>query len=216
MKLRTLQVLVVVCVMYVAAQIFADITSLRILFIAGLSIDGGTLVYPFTFTLRDMVHKVAGASVARTLIMTAAVINLLMAGLFWLVSVLPADMAVGEQAAFGAVLAPVLRIVLASIVAEVVSELIDTEMYELWIKRMGHNRQWGRVLFSNAISVPVDSALFVAIAFWGDLPGDVVFSIFVANVLVKGAVTLVSIPGIYLVKDQPKDWLKNVESPLGS
>lgn len=212
MKLKTLQVLVVVCVTYIAAQIFADITSLRILFIGGLSIDGGTLVYPFTFTLRDMVHKVAGASIARTLIITAAVINLLMAGLFWLISVLPPDMSVGAQAEFGIVLAPVLRIVLASIIAEVVSELIDTEMYELWIKWIGHNKQWGRVLFSNAISVPIDSALFVVIAFLGNLPVDVVFSIFIANVLVKGAVTFISIPGIYLIKDQPKGWLEDVES----
>jgi len=212
MSVRTLQVLVVVCVMYVSAQIFADITSLRILFIAGLSIDGGTLIYPFTFTLRDMVHKVAGASVARTLIITAAVINLLMAGLFWLVSTLPADVTVGAQEEFGFVLAPVLRIVLASIVAEVVSELIDTEMYEVWVKRFGESKQWGRVLLSNAVSVPVDSILFVVIAFWGDLPTEVIFSIFIANVLVKGGVTILSIPGIYLVKDKPKDWLKPAET----
>ncbi len=208
MTIRTLQILVVVCVLYVAAQIFADITSLRILFIAGLSIDGGTLVYPFTFTLRDMVHKVAGASVARTLIITAAVINLLMAVLFWIVANLPADTMVGAQEEFGIVLAPVLRIVLASIIAEVISELIDTEMYELWVKRYGQNKQWGRVLISNAVSVPIDSALFVLIAFWGDLPNEVIFSIFIANVLVKGGVTLLSIPGIYLVKEQPKDWFK--------
>lgn len=208
MTIRTLQILVVVCVLYVSAQIFADITSLRILFIAGLSIDGGTLIYPFTFTLRDMVHKVAGASVARTLIITAAVINLLMAVLFWIVANLPADTMVGAQEEFGIVLAPVLRIVLASIVAEVISELIDTEMYEQWVKRNGQNKQWGRVLISNAVSIPIDSALFVLIAFWGDLPTEVIVSIFIANVLVKGGVTLLSIPGIYLVKEQPKDWFK--------
>ena len=202
MTQRTLQTIVIVSVCYVAAQIFADITSLRILLIAGLSIDGGTLIYPFTFTLRDMVHKTGGALVARTLIFTAAGINLLMAGLFWLVAVLPADLSVGEQTAFGLVLAPVLRIVVASILAEVVSELIDTEMYSWWTRRMGQKRQWGRVLFSNAVSVPVDSAIFVLIAFAGDLPAGVVFSIFIANVLVKGAVTLISIPGIYLVKEQ--------------
>src|SRR5215207_6544671 len=164
MNTRTLQTIVIVSVCYVAAQIFADITSLRILLIAGLSIDGGTLVYPFTFTLRDMVHKVAGASIARTLIFLAAGINIFMALLFWLVAQLPADMTVGAQTEFAAVLAPVFRIVLASIVAEVVAELIDTEMYELWINRFGQQAQWGRVLASNAISVPVDSAIFVMIA----------------------------------------------------
>lgn len=202
MSTRSLQVIVVVCVAYIAAQIFSDITSLRILFLAGLSIDGGTLVYPFTFTLRDMVHKVAGATIARTLIITAAVINVIMALLFWLVAYLPADPTVGAQAEFGMVLAPVLRIVLASIIAEVVSELIDTEMYEFYIRHFGHQHQWGRVVLSNAISVPTDSGIFVLGAFWGVYAPEVVFSIFVANVLVKGIVTVISIPGIYMVKER--------------
>lgn len=206
---RTLRTIVIVCVLYVAAQIFADITSLRILLLAGFSIDGGTLIYPFTFTLRDMVHKIAGAMIARTLIFLAAAINLVMAGLFWLVSVLPPDLQIGEQEAFGAVLAPVFRIVLASIVAEVVSELIDTEMYNLWVKRFQEKYQWGRVLASNAISVPVDSALFVLIAFVGTVPAGVAFSIFIANIIVKGAVTLLSIPAIYTVKDRHLEKNKN-------
>jgi hypothetical protein len=202
---RALTSIVVVSVCYIAAQIFADITSLRILLIAGFSIDGGTLIYPFTFTLRDMVHKVAGVAIARTLIFLAAGINLVMVFLFWLVSVLPADPTVGDQSAFGAVLAPVFRIVFASILAEVISELLDTVMYELWTKRMGQRYQWGRVLVSNAVSVPVDSAIFVIGAFYGDLPLEVVFSIFVANVLVKGFVTILSIPGIYMVKEQSEE-----------
>ncbi|MGJ3239402.1 MAG: queuosine precursor transporter [Anaerolineae bacterium] len=202
---QTLRTIVIVSVLYVSAQIFADITSLRILLLAGFSIDGGTLIYPFTFTLRDIVHKVAGAAIARTLIILAAVVNLLMAGLFWLVSILPPDLEVGEQSEFALVLAPVFRIVLASITAEVISELIDTEVYQLWVKRFRERWQWGRVLVSNAVSVPIDSAIFVMIAFWGVLPAEVVWSIFLANVLVKGAVTLISIPGIYTVKDRHLD-----------
>lgn len=202
MTKQTLRTIVIVSVCYVSAQIFADITSLRILFIAGFSVDGGTLIYPFTFTLRDMVHKVAGVMVARTLIFTAAAINLAMAGLFYVVSILPPDMSIGPQAEFGVVLSPVLRIVLASITAEVIAELIDTEVYKAWVARMGQRYQWGRVLASNAVSVPIDSAIFVAIAFIGALPLAVVVSIFWANVLVKGAVTVLSIPGIYLVKEQ--------------
>ncbi len=205
---RSLQVLVLVSVLYVAAQMLADITALRILSIAGLSISGGTLVYPITFTLRDMVHKVSTASVARLLIFASAGINLFMAGLFWLVSSLPPDPEVGPQAEFGMVLAPVLRIAIASIVAEVVSELLDTEIYELWVRRFEQRWQWGRVLMSNAVSVPVDSALFVVLAFWGELSVEVIISLFFSNILVKFAVSLVSMPGIYLVKEQPKEWLR--------
>jgi uncharacterized PurR-regulated membrane protein YhhQ (DUF165 family) len=46
----------------------------------------------------------------------------------------------------------------------------------------------------------VDSLVFVWLAFGGVLPDAVVWSIFWANVLVKGVTTLISLPGIYLVK----------------
>lgn len=203
MNTRMLQTIVIVSVCYVAAQIFADVASLRIIVLFGLAVDAGTLVYPFTFTLRDMVHKVAGVAIARTLIIVAAILNLVMAGLFWVAAQLPADPQGGEQSdLFPLVLAPVIRIVIASIIAEIVSELIDTEMYKLWVKRFGKQKQWGRVLLSNAISVPIDSVIFVLIAFAGVLPPAVVLQIFLVNVLMKGAVTIISIPGIYLVKDQ--------------
>jgi len=193
---------VLVVAAYVAAQILADIGSLKIAWVAGFSIDGGTFIYPLTFTLRDMVHKSLGRRAARTIVVAAAVINLLMAIYFAFLSKLPPDPTWTLQTAFAGVLNPVWRIVLASITAEVVSELLDTELYHLWVTRITRRYHWARVLVSNSVSVPVDSLIFCWIAFGGALPNAVVWSIFWANVLVKGLTTLVSLPGIYLVKEK--------------
>ena len=193
---------IVVSAAYVAAQMMADVASLKIVLFLGMSMDAGTFVYPITFTLRDMVHKTLGAKAARVLIVTAAVINLVMAGLFWLVARLPGDPAVGPQTEFAAVLSPVWRIVIASIVAEVVAELVDTEVYRLWVERVTTRYQWLRVLTSNAVSVPLDSIAFAWGAFGGLLPAAVVWSIVRSNVLVKGATTLLSLPLIYAVPDR--------------
>jgi uncharacterized integral membrane protein (TIGR00697 family) len=193
---------IVVISAYVAAQMMADITSLKIVMVAGMSMDAGTLVYPLTFTLRDMVHKMIGAKGARILIITAAVINLFMAGLFWLVSQLPGDPSVGPQLEFGRVLSPAWRIVTASIVAEVLSELIDTEAYRFWVERVTTRYQWARVLVSNAVSVPLDSLVFCWLAFGGALPAAVVWTIVRSNIIIKGVTTLVSLPGIYLVRGE--------------
>lgn len=198
---------ILVSAAYVAAQMLADIMSLKIVLFAGFSMDAGTLVYPITFTLRDVVHKVAGRQGARTLIVAAGVVNLVMAGLFWLTSRLPYDPAAGSRPDWDAVLSPVWRIVVASIVAEVFAELSDTEVYHLWVMRLTRRFQWTRVLISNAVSVPLDSLIFCWGAFGGTLPPVVVWSIFWANVLLKGVVTLVSLPLIYVVRDE--------ESPRG-
>lgn len=187
---------------YIALQIFSDIGSLRIITMAGLSIDAGTFVYPLTFTLRDMVHKAMGKRSAQVLIITAAGFNILMALYFWVVAILPPDLAVGPQAEFGQVLAPLWRLVFASIVAEVVAELTDTEVYSLWKEKVTARHQWSRVLVSNAVSIPIDSLLFSWIAFGGLFAAPVIWSIFVSNMLIKFVATLISLPGIYLVPEK--------------
>lgn len=201
---RPIRSLLIVGGAYVAAQMMADIASLRVISVAGHAVDAGTLIYPFTFTLRDLVHKISGKTAARTVIVLAAGINVLMAGFFWLVARLPPDALTGPQLEFGAVLSPVWGIVVASIAAEVLSELIDTEAYQRWELRFGQRHQWGRVLASNAVAIPVDSAVFVGLAtLFGIFPSEVAWSIFWVNVVLKGVVTVISIPWIYWVRPEP-------------
>ncbi len=188
---------------YVAAQLLADISSLRLVDVFDRAIDGGTFIYPITFTLRDLIHKAAGKRVARTLIVTAAGLNLFMAGFFWFVGELPAVAESPLQSQlFADVLGPVWRIVFASIVAEVIAELIDTEVYSAWVRHFRHQHQWGRVLASNAVALPIDSVLFAVIAFGGTVDSSILWEIIYLNIIFKGLVTVLSIPLIYTVKPQ--------------
>ena len=192
---------IVVVSVYIAAQLLSDIGSLKIARIAGFSVDAGTFIYPLTFTIRDLVHKLLGKTAARTVIFLAAAINLFMVIFFQFAAWLPQDPSWGLGEEFAIILGPVWRIVIASIVAEVISELIDTEVYHFWVTHITRKYQWARVLTSNAVSIPIDSLIFCWGAFGFALPTSVVWSIFWANVIVKGMVTLVSLPGIYLVKE---------------
>ena len=193
---------IVVVSIYIAAQLLSDIASLKITVLAGFSMDAGTFIYPLTFTIRDLIHKRLGKTAAQTVIVLAATINLFMALFFQFTAWLPQDPSWGLGMEFSAILGPVWRIVIASIIAEVFSELLDTEIYHLWQNRITKRYQWLRVLSSNAASIPLDSMIFCWLAFGFVLPHNVVWSIFYANVLVKGAVTILSLPSIYLVKEQ--------------
>lgn len=195
---------IIVISIYIAAQLLSDIGSLKIALIAGFSVDAGTFIYPLTFTIRDLVHKQLGKTAARTVIILAAAINLFMVVFFQFAAWLPQDPTWGLGKEFSTILGPVWRIVTASIVAEVISELIDTEVYHLWVSRITHKYQWARVLTSNAVSVPIDSLIFCWGAFGLALPNSVVWSIFFANIILKGLVTIVSLPAIYLVKGENK------------
>ena len=194
---------IVVVAAYIGAQMLSDVASLKIGVVLGVAVDMGTFVYPVTFTLRDLVHKALGRQGARVLILSAGAINLLMALYLQWTAAVTGDPSWGLAREFSAVLAPVWRIVLASIAAEVVSELADTEMYHWFVTRVTARRAWARVLVSNSVSVPVDNLIFCLGAFAGALPWAVVWQIFAMNLAVKYAVTVLSVPLIYLVRGDP-------------
>ena len=198
---------------YVGAQVIANVSSVKIGSTFGRAVDMGTFVYPLTFTLRDVVHKALGKRLARTVVLTAAGVNLFLAGyLQWVVGVKP-DASYPFDEEFATVLGPLWRIVVASIVAQVVSELVDTEVYHWFVRRVTTRYQWARVAVSNLVSVPLDNALFAVGAFGAlpflaaddlTLPWPAVWDVFVVNLAVKGAVSALSLPLIYLSPD--RDW----------
>lgn len=196
---------------YIVCQAIADIGATKFVQLGNVTIPAGTFIFTITFTLRDMVHKRLGKEWARAAIIGAGLFNVLMAGYLALMAKLPAPVFFGLNEAWGSIFALVPSIVIASITAEVVSELIDTEIYHLMKVRVTKAPQWSRVLVSNVVSLPIDSFIFGALAFtvlplvFGgeSLPLTVAMSLVVGQIIWKAIVTVISLPGIYLVKEKP-------------
>jgi len=184
--------------LYVAFQLFANVLSTKIalLPLVNLSVDGGTVIYPLTFTLRDFVHKTWGKKNARQVVVIAGLLNFVMVGLFWLVAKMTPDPSWPNQAAYEAILLPVGRIVAASVAAQIISELIDTEIFSLVYKKIN---DVAAAFVSNFISLIIDSLLFGLLAFAGALPLGVVAEIIMANILIKLVMSLGSAPAIALI-----------------
>jgi hypothetical protein len=99
---------------------------------------------------------------------------------------------------------PVWRITLASVIAEVFSELIDTEIFSRIYKKFKGKKDTLAVLASNGVALVIDSIIFSTVAFLGVLPTEVVVEIIVANILIKGAMSLLSAPIVNAVPRQVK------------
>lgn len=191
---------------YVAAQLLSNVASLKIATVGRWAVDMGSFLYPLTFTLRDMLHRQLGKRAAQGTIVVSACISVASSVyLMWATS-LPSDAGWAQSGpagldlglAFDTLLGPVWRIVAASVLAMVLSELLDTEVYHQFAERFGLRHLWGRVVFSNAISIPVDTALFCLIAFAGTMPWAVVLDIFWVNIALKFVISGLSVPLIYL------------------
>jgi uncharacterized integral membrane protein (TIGR00697 family) len=188
---------------YICFQLVADVSTAKIITIAGHSMPAGTLVFALTFTWRDMIHKKLGKEWARAAIVTAALANIFMALYFSFAAELPGAVFWGGQEAWESILGIVPRIVIASIIAEFISEMVDTEVYHYAMSRISERHQWGRVLASNAVSLPLDSLIFTMLAFYGTGQQSHIGEMIIAQVLFKALVTVISLPLIYTVKEQP-------------
>lgn len=191
-------------IIYVVIGMLSNISSLRIVEVLGISMDAGTLLYPLTFTLRDLIHKKSDKKTALHIVYIGVVMNLLMFIVFFIVSKLPADIIVGEQKEFGQVLVGSWRIIIASIVAMFIAEIADSQIYQ-WYAYKFKKYQFMRVLTSNFISVPLDSIIVTLIAFYGVMPNSVLISITLVNIAIKYIITLITVPSIYLVKEKLKN-----------
>ena len=190
---------------YLALQIFSDIGSLKIIKLFGYSIDGGTFLYPLTFTIRDLIHRLSDKKTSQIVIIQSGFLNLLMALFFYIIGILPADLEIGPQNEFTSVLSPIWRLVIASICAEIISEFIDTEIYSAWTKKFKNKMIWGRVISSNTVALIIDSIIFCLIAFYGTMPNSILMSILISNVVIKELVTITSVPLIYLTNNISKE-----------
>ena len=187
---------------FVSLVLLANVLSTKVITIFGLANDAGTLVYPFTFVVKDLIQKKYGRKAARKVIYTAYGVLLFAFASFWLVGQLPSDPSWLNQEAYDAILTPFGRLVMASIIAGVISELLDTKVFSILWQKTG---QVWVALVSNFVGILIDTALFTFIGFYGDMPADVLWGIFITNVVVKLLLASLATPSILLVKPTAKE-----------
>jgi hypothetical protein len=185
--------------LYVACELVANVTASKPVDLGLLVVPAGVFVYALTFTLLDLINERLGRAGARRVIATAFAANCLLAVYAQLAVLAPAPAYFDGQAAFARVLGATPRIVAASLVAYLVASLTDAEVFAWWRARWQGPR-WMRVLASNAVSTAVDSVVFVTLAFAGVLP---VGPLVAGQYVVKMAVTVASLPLIYLLRARP-------------
>jgi uncharacterized integral membrane protein (TIGR00697 family) len=186
--------------LYIACELIANVTASKPVQVGGMVVPAAIFIYTLTFTLIDLINESLGKEGARKVILTAFLANLLLAAYVQLAVILPPASFYSGQEAFSGVLGGTPRIVFASLTAYLISSLIDAEIFSFWRARV-QRLKWTRVLVSNAISTWVDSVIFITLAFYGTLP---VWILIKGQYVIKMAITLLSLPLIYLVKSSGK------------
>ncbi len=186
--------------LYIACELIANVTASKPVQLGGIVVPAAIFIYTLTFTLIDLINESLGKQGARKVIVAAFIANLLLAAYSHLAVVLPYPRFYSGQEAFAGVLGSTPRIVIASLTAYLISAFIDAEIFAFWRVRV-RGPKWTRVLVSNAFSTWVDSVVFITLAFYGIMP---IWILIKGQYIVKMAITIGSLPLIYLVKAQIK------------
>ena len=191
-------------VSYAIIAIASDIFANKMLLLGPLTLAGGILLIPFSFTIRDLIHKLIGFENVKKVVWVTAFVNLAVAALLILLDVLPAAVdGMGET--WHAVMGTSWRVILASFIAQLIADLTNTYVYEWIYRKMGNKMLWFRTAVSNLPATIADSLVFSLIAFLGVLPTEVVWASIVSSFIVKYIISLVFTPMVYLNEKSTKE-----------
>ena len=192
---------------FATVLLLSNIASVKIASIAGISFDGGAVLFPLAYIFGDILTEVYGYSRARRVIWIGFGMNVLMVLTFWLVGILPADAFWGMQESYDNILGVVPRIVLGSILAYLVGEFVNSYILAKMKVQSQGKQFWARALGSTVVGQFLDTTVFLVIAFAGILPWDLLGLIWMTNYIFKLAVEVLLLPITY----QVVAWLKQKE-----
>ena len=188
---------IIAIVAYAIIAVTSDIFANKMLQLGGLTLAGGILLIPFSFTIRDLMHRCVGYENAKKIVWATAILNLVVAILMIVLDVLPA--AIPEKGnMWHAIMGASWRVIIASFIGQLMSDLLDTYVFEWFTRRFGDKKTWLRVAGSNLFSTAADSILFSFLAFYGVLPTPVIIASVWSSFVVKYIVSVIATPLAYL------------------
>lgn len=184
--------LVIVVSLLITLYLTANTMAVKLISVSGLTIfDAGTIVFPLSYMLGDVLTEIWGYRIASRVIILAFFCNVLMVMCTFIGVFLPSpDYAQTTADAYAVVFNYVPRIVGASLAGFLCGELANAWAMSR-IRRATQGRHlWLRAVASSMLGYIFDTVLFVFVAFAGTAPvGDLLTMIgfqYVAKLFLEG------------------------------
>ena len=197
MSTHTFKFYTAISVFFVSILLISNVASTKLVSFFGLTLDGGTILFPLSYIFADILTEVYGFRRSRSVIWLGFFSALVMSLVFIIVGALPAAPEWGNQAAYDAILGLTPFIVIGSLVAYFCGEFSNSYLLAKMKIWMHGKHLWARTIGSTLVGQLVDSSLFVIIAFGMMLPGSVLIALIVSNYVFKVAVEVLFTPVTY-------------------
>lgn len=179
---------------YTVVMLLSNWFDARLIHLFGLTTDAGTIIFPLTFILSDLITEVYGYKQARRAIWCGFLFNAVFILYGQLIIHLPSPDYPTNNALFDALLSTNMRIIIASTISYLCAEPINSIIMAT-LKIKTHGRFLGfRFIASTAIASLVDSFIFGYIAFVNVMSNDHLFSLILTMWLVKVLIEVMGLP----------------------
>jgi len=195
---------VAVAALFITALITANIISVKLVNIVGLTLPAGVVIFPISYICGDVLTEVYGYNRARLVIWLGFACNLVAVIAIIAGQQLPGAALWDAQAAYERILGFTPRLLVASFGAYLVGEFANSFVLAK-LKLLTEGRLlWTRTIGSTVVGQGLDSLIFVTIAFAGILPANVLVATIVTQWLFKVGYEIVATPLTYLAVNELK------------
>ena len=192
-------ILTALAMSFVTLLVVANIVAVKPVALNGWVVPAGTIAYPFTFLLTDIISELYGRKIVTRVVWYGFGLSAAMVFLVYVAQVLPSADFWEGQGAFETTLGSAPQIVLGSMTAYLVSQHCDVFIFH-HVRRVTNGRHlWFRNNASTMVSQAVDTALFISIAFAGSAPPGVLWNMMGTQYLVKVGVAVIDTPIVYAI-----------------
>lgn len=192
---------------FTMVMILANWFDPRLITIFGYPTDAGTLIFPFTFLLADLITEVYGYKHARRAIWCGFLFNLVFFLYGQIVVHMPSPDYPTNNQMFDTLHMTNLKVILASSISYVASEPLNSFVMAKLKIYMNGRHLWLRFLVSTILASGADSFIFGFMAFYGSMSIGNLISLVLTMWFVKMGIEIAGMPAsIMLAKT-----LKRVE-----
>ena len=202
---------IIVVGLLITCYITSNVMSVKILNIFNIPfLDNGTLIFPLTYMLGDVLTEVWGFKTARKVIFITLLCNIFFIAFTSLGIVLPtvSDQQVISDA-YKTVFLQTPRILGASLVAFIVGEFSNSFVLEKIKQKTKGKHFWLRTIGSSVVGHFLDTSIFLIIAFLGVVDfKELVLMIVIQYIIKLGIEALCATPFAYMFVSKIKKHIK--------
>lgn len=193
-----------ISVYFVTILLISNIVSTKLLDFWWFTFDGGTILFPLSYIIGDVITEVYGYKQSRKIIWSGFWALILLGITIMIVGALPASPDWTFQKDYENILGFTPRIILASLIAYIAGEFSNSYLLAKIKIAMQWKHLWVRTISSTLVGEFFDTLLFVSIAFYWVFWNEVLLVIFLSNYIFKVGIEVLFTPVTYFVVNKIK------------